>query len=122
MVIPSSFFSGWKVYGKAFSPNGKIASYIDARVNVDDTHADKAAVFLTKCLKEIPLPEYPGEKFFRENMIWVRMARKYKMVHLNQEVYIGNYIEDSLTNNRRKHNIASPMGVYIVRRNLWSRI
>ena len=40
----------------------------------------------------------------------VRMARKYKMVHVNQVIYMGNYMEDGLTNNRRKHNIASPVG------------
>ena len=103
-------FPDGKINGKVFNPNEKIASYIDARVNVDDTHADKAEVFLTKCLKEFPFPEYSGEKFLGEDMIWVRMARKYKMVHVNQAIYIGNYMEDGLTNNRRKHNIASPIG------------
>lgn len=103
-------FPDGKINGKVFSSNEKIASYIDARVNVNDTHADKAEVFRTKCLKEYPFPEYPGEKFLGEDMIWVRMARKYKMVHVNRTIYIGNYMEDGLTNNRRKHNITSPVG------------
>lgn len=30
------------------------------------------------------------------------------MVHINKAIYVGNYFEDGLTNNRRKHNIASP--------------
>lgn len=103
-------FPDGKINGKVFSPNEKMASYIDARVNADDTNADKAEVFRTSCLKEFPFPEYPGEKFLGEDMVWVRMARKYKMVHVNKAIYIGNYMEDGLTNNRRKHNIASPIG------------
>ena len=38
------------------------------------------------------------------------MARKYEMVHINKAIYVGNYLEDGLTNNRCKHNIASPIG------------
>ena len=103
-------FPDGKINGKEFSSNEKIASYIDARVNEDDTRADKAEVFLTCCLKEFPFPEYPKEKFLGEDLVWVRMARKYKMVHVNQVIYIGNYMQDGLTTNRRKHNITSPIG------------
>ena len=99
-----------KVNGKKFDVDEKIGSYIDVRVNGDDTGADKAEVFKTHCLKEFPFPEYPNEKFLGEDLVWVRMARKYQMVHINKAIYIGNYLEDGLTNNRRKHNIASPIG------------
>lgn len=103
-------FPDGKINGKEFMPNEMIASYIDARVNSDDILADKAEVFKSHCLKEFPFPEYPGERFLGEDFVWVRMARKYKMVHVNQVIYMGNYMEDGLTNNRRKHNIASPVG------------
>lgn len=103
-------FPDGKVNGKKFAVDEKIGSYIDVRVNGDDTSADKAEVFKTHCLKEFPFPEYPNEKFLGEDLVWVRMARKYQMVHINKAIYIGNYLEDGLTNNRRKHNIASPVG------------
>lgn len=103
-------FPDGRINGKKFHPDEKIASYIDARVNYDDTSADKAEVFKTQCLMEYPFPEYPGEHFLGEDLVWVRMARKYKMVHVNKAIYIGNYMDDGLTNNRRKHNIASPVG------------
>ena len=103
-------FPDGKVNGKKFDVDEKIGSYIDVRVNGDDTGADKAEVFKTHCLKEFPFPEYPNEKFLGEDLVWVRMARKYQMVHINKAIYIGNYLEDGLTNNRRKHNIASPVG------------
>ena len=103
-------FPDGKVNGKKFDVDEKIGYYIDVRVNGDDTGADKAEVFKTHCLKEFPFPEYPNEKFLGEDLVWVRMARKYEMVHINKAIYVGNYLEDGLTNNRRKHNIASPVG------------
>ena len=103
-------FPDGKVNGKKFDVDEKIGSYIDVRVNGDDTGADKAEVFKTHCLKEFPFPEYPNEKFLGEDLVWARMARKYEMVHINKAIYVGNYLEDGLTNNRRKHNIASPVG------------
>ena len=99
-----------KINGKEFVPDEKVASYIEARINSDDTMADKAEVFRTRCLKEFLFPEYPGERFLGEDIVWVRMARKYMMVHINKAIYIGNYLEDGLTKNRRINNIKSPIG------------
>lgn len=103
-------FPDGKINGKLFAENDLVGSYIDVRINGDDTNADKAEVYFTKKLKEFPFPEYAGEKFLGEDIIWIRMARKYKMVHVNKAIYIGNYLDSGLTNNRRKHNIASPVG------------
>lgn len=79
-------FPDGKVNGKKFDVDEKIGSYIDVRVNGDDTGADKAEVFKTHCLKEFPFPEYPNEKFLGEDLVWVRMARKYEMVHMLGEI------------------------------------
>lgn len=103
-------FPDGKINGKTFESNEMIANYIDARINANDTMADKAEVFITKCLKEFPFPEYSNEKFLGEDLVWIRMARKYDMVHINKVIYVGDYIEDGLTQNRRKHNIESPVG------------
>lgn len=103
-------FPNGEINGKKFEDDKKIGSYIDVRINGDDTNADKAEVFKTRCLKEFPFPEYSNEKFLGEDIVWIRMARKYEMVHINKAIYVGNYLEDGLTNNRRKHNIASPIG------------
>lgn len=42
--------------------------------------------------------------------MWIRMVRKYMMVHINKAIYIGNYQDDGLTKNRRLNNIKSPIG------------
>lgn len=103
-------FPDGKVNGKEFKQNEWIVSYIEARINTDDTKSDKAEVFFTQCLKEFPFSEYTDEKFLGEDIVWIRMARKYNMVHINEAIYIGNYQADGLTKNRRKNNINSPVG------------
>jgi hypothetical protein len=103
-------FPDGTINGKKFKQDELIASYIETRINDDDTWADKTEVFFTKCLKEFPFPEYNNEKFLGEDIVWIRMARKYKLVHINEAIYVGNYQDDGLTKNRRAHNIASPIG------------
>ena len=103
-------FPDGKINGQLFEPDEWIASYIEARINADDTLADKAEVFYSRCLKEYPFPVYSGEKFLGEDIVWIRMAHKYKMLHINEAIYIGNYQADGLTKNRRANNIKSPIG------------
>lgn len=103
-------FPNGKINGKLFVPNYLIASYLQARINAHDTMADKAEVFRTACLKEFPFPEFAGERFLGEDTVWMRMSRKYAMVHINCAIYVGNYLADGLTHNRRRNNISSPQG------------
>lgn len=84
-------------------------SYVECRIN-RGIGGDMAEVWYTHCLKEYPFPEFRGEKFLGEDIVWVRMSEKYKMRFFNRVIYISDYLEDGLTNNRRKHNINSPNG------------
>ena len=76
----------------------------------DEIGGDMAEVWYTHCLKEYLFPEFQGEKFLGEDIVWVRMSEKYKMRFFNRVIYVSDYLEDGLTNNRRKHNIKSPNG------------
>lgn len=75
-----------------------------------DIKGDMAEVWVTKCLKEFPFPEFPGEKFMPEGVVWIPMSKKYKMVFYNKVIYMCDYIADGLTVNRRAHNKRSPKG------------
>lgn len=101
-----------KINGNKFPEDEWVVSYIEARINSGDNTSDKAEVFYTHCLKEFPFPEFKSEKFLGEDIVWLRMARKYNMVHINKAIYISDYLEDGLTQNRRKHNINSPIGCF----------
>ena len=99
-----------EINGKYFPENYLIGSYIDVRINGNDMNADKAEVWKTSCLLQYPFPEFKGEKFLGEDVVWIQMALKYNMVHINKAIYIGDYLEEGLTKNRRKQNIKSPKG------------
>lgn len=91
------------------SQDGMKESYVECRIN-RSIGGDMAEVWYTHCLKEYPFPEFQGEKFLGEDIVWVRMSEKYRMRFFNRVIYISDYLEDGLTNNRRKHNIKSPIG------------
>ena len=92
--------------------DGMKESYVDCRIN-RNIGGDMAEVWYTHCLKEYPFPEFQGEKFLGEDIVWVRMSKKYKMRFFNRVIYVSDYLEDGLTNNRRKHNIKSPNGCVV---------
>ena len=89
--------------------DGMKETFVQCRIN-RNIGGDMAEVWYTHCLKEFPFPEYHGETFLGEDIVWVKMAQKYKMRFFNKVIYISDYLEDGLTNNRRKHNIKSPNG------------
>lgn len=89
--------------------DGMKESYVECRIN-RNIGGDMAETWYTHCLKEYPFPEFQGEKFLGEDIVWIRMSEKYKMRFFNRVIYISDYLEDGLTNNRRKHNIKSPNG------------
>lgn len=89
--------------------DGMKETYVECRIN-RSIGGDMAEVWYTKCLKEYPFPEFDNEKFLGEDIVWIRMAEKYQMRFFNKVIYISNYLEDGLTNNRRKLNITSPNG------------
>ena len=103
-------FPDEKINGKLFDEYELIASYIETRINKDDTNSDKAEVFFTERLREFPFPEISGEKFISESTVWIEMAKKYKMVHVNKVIYTGEYLPDGLTYRGRVKSVKSPVG------------
>ena len=100
-------YSNGTVKGKFLDKNEVVDDYINIRINGKDTNSDKAEVWKTKCLNEYPFPEFKGEKFLGEDIVWIQLALKYKMVFVNEAIYVSEYLEEGLTKNRRKNNINS---------------
>lgn len=93
-----------------FKKDEEIASYRDIRIN-GKLGGDKAEVFYTDILKQFPFPEYDGEKFLPEDLVWMQMSGPYQMVHINKCIYIGEYLDDGLTKTGRAMKIYSPRGM-----------
>lgn len=53
--------------------DGMKESYVECRVN-RSIGGDMAEVWYTYCLKEYLFPEFSGEKFLGEDIVWVKMS------------------------------------------------
>ncbi len=58
---------------------------------------DMKEVFRTEVLREFPFPEFAGERFCPEQLVWFRMARRYKLRYINKPIYIADYQPDGIT-------------------------
>ncbi len=67
---------------------------------------DMREVFRTEVLREFPFPEFEGEKFCPEILVWNRIAQKYKLHVFDKVIYTADYLEGGLSDR-----------IYEVRRN-----
>lgn len=90
------FFTNGQPVGSSFN-----ADYIDA-TTLDKgklgIRGDKAEVFYTKVLKKYPFPEFKGEKFCTESIVWDKISHDgLKLRYFNQNIYLCEYLGDGLT-------------------------
>ena len=72
---------------------------------------DKAEVFYTDILRKYPFPEFAGENFVTEAIVWNRIAESgLKLRWFNEIIYLCEYREDGLTNNLDNINKRNPQG------------
>lgn len=86
-----------------------VASYIKYRIK-ENRPGDMAEVFKTEVLKEFKFPEFPGEKFLSEDVVWIQIGMKYKYVFVKKSVYQCEYLEGGLTANDKAMKFSSPLG------------
>lgn len=89
--------------------DGLEESFVDCRFK-RGIRGDMAEVFVTRCLREFPFPQFEGERFLSEDVVWLRMSERYIMRFYKQAIYIADYRPDGLSASRRRHNLASPRG------------
>lgn len=71
---------------------------------------DMAEAWKTVILKKYPFPEFPGEKFLTEAVVWNEIAKKYKLRYFHEMIYCCEYLDGGLTKNIRRHHRNSPRG------------
>lgn len=110
------------VSGLMISPDGKLFGVKKKFDVIDCTDiqirkyldGDRAQVYKTSILAQYPFPEYEGEKFISEGIVWYRMAQKYKVRFFYEGIYVAEYRPDGLTYNIRKNHRNSPKGSMIM--------
>ncbi|MGM9597614.1 MAG: glycosyltransferase family 2 protein [Eubacteriales bacterium] len=72
---------------------------------------DKSEVFYTELLRKYPFPEFPGENFLTECVVWDKIAHDgFKLRFFNEIVYICDYLPDGLSANSQQLFQNSPKG------------
>lgn len=72
---------------------------------------DKAEVFYTDILKSYRFPEFEGENFITEDVLWDRIALDgYKLRFFNEIVYTSEYLSDGLTAKGKELHYKNPQG------------
>lgn len=99
-----------KCIGDKYPKDYLIDTFINVRYN-QNINGDKAEVWVTKYLKENPFPEYKGEKFISESVVWIKLALKNPMIFINKIIYQTEYLENGLTQTGRPIRFRSPKGM-----------
>ena len=109
-------FPDLSINGQQFPESPYISDYVSCRLN-DGVKGDKAEVYKTSILAQYPFLEIPGEKFLFEDYVWIQMAAKYKTIHVNIPIYVGDYLDDGLTKNinKTKLNILAKIILYSIK-------
>lgn len=69
---------------------------------------DMAEVYKTEVIRQFPFPQFEGERFCPEALVWKRIDQQYKMLWFSDIIYKGEYILDGLTANIFKVRKNSP--------------
>jgi len=96
-----------KIIGNDFSTN-IICSSLEIRFKYK-IKGDLVEVFKTAILKKFPFPQFEGEKFCPEALVWNRIAQRYELLFFNEIIYHSEYIKGGLTDNIIKIRMQSPM-------------
>lgn len=96
------------VIGSGLPCDEIICSSLELRVNHHVT-GDLKEVFYTHVMREFPFPEFDGERFCSEALVWNRIAQKYKLLFFNEPIYIAEYQPEGITSNIIQARMKSPV-------------
>lgn len=85
-----------------------ICNSIDIRLKHHVT-GDLKEVFYTHVMREFPFPEYDGERFCPEALVWNRIAQKYNLLFFNEPIYIAEYQSEGITAGIVRARMNSPV-------------
>lgn len=95
--------------GVPYTADGIIDTFTNQRINLN-TYGDKCEVFKSEILKQYPFPEFEGENFVSESVVWCKMSLDYKMKFINKGVYICDYQTGGLSDGVHKRLFNNPKG------------
>lgn len=70
---------------------------------------DVCEVFKAEVLRDFPFPEIENEKFCPEDLVLNRIAKKFKLLFINDVIYYRDYLDGGLTSKIVKIRMQSPI-------------
>ncbi|HNV36715.1 MAG TPA: glycosyltransferase family A protein, partial [Rectinema sp.] len=105
-------FSG-HIIGESFPAEIKFCDAISLTYRYG-IRADKADVYKKEVLASFPFPEFEGERFLTEAVIWYRIANAgYALLLTNEVLYECEYRGDGLSAHSLELRIANPIGTLL---------
>lgn len=101
--------SSSQIIGVPYTADGIIDTFTNQRINLN-TYGDKCEVFKSEILKQYPFPEFEGENFVSESVVWCKMSLDYKMKFMNIGIYICDYQTGGLSDGVHKRLFNNPKG------------
>jgi glycosyltransferase involved in cell wall biosynthesis len=112
-IVGNRVTKGGEVIGTQISYKALDSDFIDYRVN-KKVLGDRAEVIKTSVMKEFPFPEFEGENFLTEGIVWNRMALKYKARYINESYIVCEYLLGGLTDSSFNLCNNNPNGVELM--------
>ncbi|GIJ93925.1 glycosyltransferase family 2 protein [Capnocytophaga stomatis] len=96
-----------KIIGDLFPSDKFISDHVE-KTYVMGLNGDLAEVLKTDVMKEFKFPDFPGENFCAESLIWNRIGKNHKLIFTNEVFYFCEYLEGGLSENSIKNRRKSP--------------
>jgi len=91
------------IIGDKYSKDEFVSDHIE-KTYIKNLKGDLAEVIKTNVLRKFKFPDFQGEKFCAEGLIWNRLATSgYKILFFNIPIYNGEYLEGGLSANSIKN-------------------
>lgn len=75
--------------------------------------AESIEVMRTSVMRKFPFPEFEGEKFIQEAVVWNRIARRYKCRYINKVLQIIEYQSEGLSSSAADLMRRNPCGALL---------
>lgn len=114
-VVANCGYSPTETVNHFFSEEFLDKTLLDVYTYTENGHlvlyAERAYIFYTNFHRKYPYPEFEGENFMTEGVVWHRMAHDgYKVRFYNDIIWIFEYMNDGLTKAGSSAFINNPMG------------
>lgn len=107
-LAPRKGYNDKKLVGKPFPKDSFISNHIE-KTHILGLNGDLAEVVKTDILRQYKFPDFPGERFCAESLLWNKLANEgFKFIYSNRLIYICEYLDGGLTANSLQNRRKSP--------------